>query len=64
MEVPPFAWSLVNTAPAKRFHEPGARGGYPSKTFRILKNNEMCEFGEYRTQRLVLAARDQLQAGS
>ena len=33
---------------------------YPSETFRVLKNNEMREFGEYRTRRLVLAAWDQL----
>ena len=33
---------------------------YPSETFRVLKNNEMKEFGEYRTQRLVLEAWDQL----
>lgn len=33
---------------------------YASETFRVLKNNEMREFGEYRTQRLVLAAWDQL----
>ncbi len=31
---------------------------YPSETFRVLKNNEMREFGEYRTQRLVLQAWD------
>jgi len=31
---------------------------YPSETFRVLKNNEMKEFGEYRTQRLVLDAWD------
>ncbi|WP_287744528.1 N-6 DNA methylase [Diaphorobacter sp.] len=35
---------------------------YPSETFRVLKNNEMREFGEYRTQRLVLAAWDQLNS--
>jgi hypothetical protein len=29
---------------------------YPSETFRVLKNNEIREFGEYRTQRLVLEA--------
>ncbi len=29
---------------------------YPSETFRVLKNKEMNEFGEYRTQRLVLEA--------
>ena len=33
---------------------------YPSETFRVLKNGEMREFGEYRTQRLVLAAWDAL----
>ena len=36
---------------------------YPSETFRVLKNNEMREFGEYRTRRLVLAAWDRLAAG-
>lgn len=34
---------------------------YPSETFRVLKNKEMREFGEYRTQRLVLAAWDKLE---
>lgn len=33
---------------------------YPSETFRVLKANEEREFGEYRTQRLVLAAWDRL----
>lgn len=37
---------------------------YPSETFRVLKNNEMREFGEYRTQRLVLAAWDAMTAGA
>ena len=36
---------------------------YPSETFRVLKKGEMSEFQEYRTQRLVLAAWDQLSAG-
>ncbi len=31
---------------------------FPSETFRVLKNNEICEFGEYRTRRLVLEAFD------
>ncbi|WP_337882175.1 Eco57I restriction-modification methylase domain-containing protein [Chromobacterium haemolyticum] len=35
---------------------------YPSETFRVLKNNEMREFGEYRTRRLVLEAWDRLAA--
>ncbi|HBO3044340.1 TPA: N-6 DNA methylase [Pseudomonas aeruginosa] len=33
---------------------------YPSETFRVLKNKELKEFGEYRTQRLVLEAWDAL----
>lgn len=36
---------------------------YPSETFRVLKNKEMKEFGEYRTQRLVLEAWDKLERG-
>ncbi|WP_321785789.1 Eco57I restriction-modification methylase domain-containing protein [Paraburkholderia sp. J94] len=35
---------------------------YPSETFRVLRNNEMREFGEYRTQRLVLEAWDRQSA--
>ncbi|MCX8517958.1 MAG: hypothetical protein ORN29_07850 [Rhodoferax sp.] len=31
---------------------------YPSETFRVLKSGEIRDFGEYRTQRLVLAAWD------
>ncbi|CAJ0730456.1 MAG: N-6 DNA methylase [Ralstonia sp.] len=34
---------------------------YPSETFRVLKNSEMREFGEYRTRRLVLEAWDQIE---
>jgi hypothetical protein len=38
-----------------------ARGpGYPSETFRVLQKNEIARFGEYRTERLVLAAFDRL----
>ena len=36
---------------------------YPSETFRVLKNKEIKEFGEYRTQRLVPEAWDKLEAG-
>ena len=36
---------------------------YPSETFRVLKNNEIRQFGEYRTQRLVLEAWDRLHGG-
>ena len=37
---------------------------FPSETFRVLKNNEIRNFGEYRTQRLVLEAWDRLFEGS
>ena len=33
---------------------------YPSETFRVLQKNETLRFGEYRTERLVLAAFDSL----
>lgn len=36
---------------------------YPSETFRVLKNNEIKRFGEYRTQRLVLEAWDRQERG-
>jgi hypothetical protein len=36
---------------------------YPSETFRVLKKNEIRQFGEYRTQRLVLEAWDRLFGG-
>ena len=35
---------------------------YPSETFRVLQKNEMREFGEYRTQRLVLEAWDHIES--
>ncbi len=31
---------------------------FPGETFRVLKNNEIKQYGEYRTQRMVLAAWD------
>ncbi len=33
---------------------------YPSETFRVLKNKEIKEYGEYRTSRLVLEAWDRM----
>ena len=36
---------------------------YPSETFRVLKNGEIREYGEYRTRRLVLEAWDRLERG-
>lgn len=35
---------------------------YPSETFRVLKNNEVKRYGEYRTRRLVLEAWDRMEA--
>ncbi|WP_035694279.1 Eco57I restriction-modification methylase domain-containing protein [Azospirillum halopraeferens] len=35
---------------------------YPSETFRVLKERETRQFGEYRTRRLVLAAWDRMEA--
>lgn len=35
---------------------------YPSETFRGMKRNEIRDFGEYRTQRLVLTAWDRFEA--
>ena len=36
--------------------------GYPSETFRVLKEKEIRQYGEYRTRRLVLAAWDRMEA--
>ena len=36
---------------------------YPTETFSVLKRKEISEFGEYRTQRLVLEAWDKLESG-
>lgn len=35
---------------------------YPSETFRVLKEKEIRQYGEYRTHRLVLAAWDRMEA--
>ncbi len=40
-----------------------AGADYPSETFRVLKDREIREFGEYRTQRLVLEAWKRLEGG-
>ena len=37
--------------------------GYPSETFPVLKRNEQRDFGEFRTQRLILEAWDKLERG-
>lgn len=35
---------------------------YPSETFRVLKEKEIRQHGEYRTRRLVLEAWDRMEA--
>lgn len=52
----------LNREELKYILDPAAIAGedYPSETFRVLKNKETREFGEYRTQRLVLEAWDRL----
>lgn len=37
--------------------------GYPSETFSVLKRSDEREFGEYRTQKLILEAWDKLERG-
>lgn len=37
---------------------------YPSETFRVLKEKEIREYGEYRTRRLVLEAWDRINLGA
>ena len=39
------------------------RPGYPSETFSVLKRNEERDFGDYRTQRLVMEAWEKLETG-
>jgi hypothetical protein len=36
--------------------------GFPGETFRVLKEQEIAKFGEYRTRRLVLEAWDRLES--
>jgi hypothetical protein len=36
---------------------------YPSETFRVLKEKEIAEYGEFRTRRLVLEAWDGEEGG-
>ncbi|MGQ9834338.1 MAG: Eco57I restriction-modification methylase domain-containing protein, partial [Candidatus Villigracilaceae bacterium] len=38
-----------------------AKSDFPSETFRVLKEKEMRQFGEYRTRRLVLEAWERLE---
>lgn len=40
-----------------------AASTFPGETFRVLKEKELREFGEYRTRRLVLGAWERLERG-
>ena len=44
------------------YAERTAASDFPGETFRVLKKNEIQEFGEYRTRRLVLEAWERLSA--
>lgn len=60
---PEFAQSIA------KIYTVGARADlkrpdYPSETFRVLKDKETRQPGEYRTRRLVLEALDQMEANS
>jgi Uma2 family endonuclease len=66
LPIPPFIWHEERRAQIRAelryILDPADIYGadFPSETFRVLKNNEMKKYGEYRTQRLVLAAWDKL----
>ncbi len=38
------------------YAERAAKGDFPGETFRVLKEKELRQYGEYRTRRLVLEA--------
>jgi hypothetical protein len=61
----PFPWNPERRDELRYLLDPDDVMGadYPSETFRVLKNDELREFGEYRTRRLVLKAWDELEAG-
>ena len=45
-----------------RYGSTTTKADYPSETFRMLKEKEIRQRGEYRTRRLVLAARHRTEA--
>jgi hypothetical protein len=60
-----YAWGYGLTRDELRYvlDPTEAKGpGYPSETFRVLKDKEIREYGDFRTARLVLAAWDRLTA--
>ena len=60
-----YAWAYGLTRDELRYIlDPADVKGpdYPSETFRVLKEKEIREYGEFRTRRLVLAAWDRMEA--
>jgi hypothetical protein len=58
-------WEEVADPPDPRgYAERCAKSTFPGETFRVLKEKEMRQFGEYRTRRLVLEAWERLIGGS
>ncbi len=47
------------TGPAPAYAEPGV--DFPGETFRVLKEKEEKQFGEYHTRRMVLEAWERQQ---
>lgn len=62
---PPFAWDEDRRDELRYILDPADVKGpdYPSETFRVLKEKEIRQHGEYRTRRLVLEAWDRMEAG-
>jgi hypothetical protein len=54
----PDALTPCGTSPddPSGYAERCAKSDFPGETFRVLKEKELCQFGEYRTRRLVLEA--------
>lgn len=58
-----YKWASCTTTAPGSFDPADVQGeDYPAEIFRVHKNKELREFGEYRTQRLVLAAWDALES--
>ncbi len=46
---------------SSRWYAARCASDFPGETFRVLREREMREYGEYRTRRLVLQAWERLQ---
>ena len=59
---PNASFAVRSSATAEDLPDAPRTRDFPGETFRVLKDREMREYGEYRTGRLVLAAWDALGA--